>query len=303
MLKQFTVIGNCQSDAVVQFLLCNCNFNNKFKYITVKNIHSMNNHDLDDLYCNILPKLDLIIIQPISENYKNNIRYSTKSILNNINPLCISILIPSLYFNLYHPFLTYIYDSNSEGWKLGTPYDYHDKNIIKLYIDNKNNNSNIESIIDKYKELLNNPNIYNDMFFNKSLTKNINNLKEREHRYINYCIESTHIINSSDFIFNNYKNNLLFYSINHPTKYLFRYISNSIFIILNIQLEEYPEHIDPLKSLIMPVYKCLQNQVHFNVDEYKDFMHYDIILENENVINSYIDSYNNISIDILKQNL
>jgi hypothetical protein len=299
MLKKFSVIGNCQSDALVQFLLCNSNFNNKFEYISIKNIHTMDIFDLDNLYNNVLPILDLIIIQPISENYKNNFRYSTKSILNSINSSCISILIPSLYFDFYHPFLTYIYDSNNKGWKLGTPYDYHDRNIIKLYIGN----SNTESFFQKYKELFNNANIYNTMFFNKSLTKNINNLKERETKYVNYCISSTHIINSSDFILNNYKNNLLFYSINHPTKYLFRYISDSIFIILNIQLEEYPEYIDPLKALVMPIYKCLQNQVNFNVDEYKNFIHYDIILDDEFVINSYIQSYNNIDIEILKQNL
>jgi hypothetical protein len=301
MSKNFTVIGNCQSDSLVKFLECNTNFINKFKYIFVKNIHLMNEKDLDDMYSNILPLLDLVIIQPISENYKNNYKYSTKSILSNINSSCISILIPSLYFDFYYPFLTYIYDQNNQGWKLGTPYDYHDKNIIKLYIDNKDN-IDIKLLLEKYNEVFNNSNIFNDMYFNKSLAKNINNLKERESKYIKYCNDLTHIINSSDFILNNYKKKLLFYAVNHPTKYLFRYISDSIFIILNMHLEEYPDQIDPLKALVIPIYKCIQKQVEFNVDDYKDFMHYDIILDKVSVINSYIEAYNNVDVEILKNN-
>ena len=54
----------------------------------------MDDNDIKKLYDNILPILELIIIQPISENYKldntsNLSKYSTKSILNNINKTCV----------------------------------------------------------------------------------------------------------------------------------------------------------------------------------------------------------------------
>jgi len=317
--KIFTVIGNCQSDCIAQFLLSNPNFSETYYYLSVKNIHLMDNNDLDDLYENILPILDLIIIQPISDNYKNNSKYGTKSILKKVEDSCIKILFPSLYFDFYHPFLFYIYDKNKPGWKLDNPYDYHDKNILNYYVQNyndykKNENNNdvdIESLkihygdllINHYKNCLLNSNICDESFLINRFNKNIDNLKKREDTYRNYIVSNTYLIKSSKFISNNYMKNLLFYSINHPTKHLFHYISDSILIILKLQLEIYPENLDPLKSLIIPIYNCIQKYVKFDVSKYQNYQHYDIILNDHDVINSYIDSYNNIDLKILEENL
>lgn len=318
--KIFTVIGNCQSDCVSQFLLSNSDFSENYYYLSIKNIHLMDNDDLDDLYENILPILDLIIIQPISDNYKNNSRYSTKSILKKVDDSCIKILFPSLYFDFYHPFLCYIYDKNKPGWKLDKPYDYHDKNILNYYIENyynykekeENNTDEFnDSCITHYSDLLLNHfknclidnDICDETFLIDRFKKNIDNLKKREDNYKNFTISNTHLIKSSKFISNNYIKNLLFYSINHPTKYLFHYISDSILIILRIQLERYPENLDPLKSLIIPIYSCVQKIVKFDVSEYQNFQHYDIILNENDIMNSYIESYNNTDLEILKKNL
>ena len=300
MNKYFTIIGNCQAKSLSEFLLSNKDFKNNYEYIQINDIFRMEENELNDLYLNILPKLDLIIIQPISENYRNNYKYSTKSILNNVNKNCKKILFPSLYFDFYHPFICYIYDKNNPSWKLGIPFDYHDKNIMKLYVNNFDKENLLDYILLEYNKLLLDNNILDDNFFLNKLNKNINTLIERENNYINYCIDNTIIIKSSTYILNNYKKNLLFYTNNHPTKYLFYYISDKILSILSISLFEYPENIDPLKALIMPIYKCLQTHVDFNINYYLNFRHYHIILEDKDIIQKYLDAYKEVNIELLK---
>ena len=299
MLKKFIIIGNCQADALSKFLLSNLIFKNIYDYIDYTPIFKMTLDELEKLYTDILPDIDLIIIQPISENYNNNYKYSTKSILNSVKKNCIKILFPSLFFDYYHPFNIYISDSNNKGWKLDEPYDYHDKNILSSFINYQSENE----AINKYYENLYNQDLLSSNFFNERLLKNINNLKERELKYTDYCTCDTNIINSSSFIMEYYDKILLFYSINHPTKYLFYYISNSCLIHLNIPLERYPENIDPLKALIMPVYMCLQKSLKFDISYYLNFRHFDIILEDKDIINKYYNSYKKISFDILKNNI
>jgi hypothetical protein len=309
MIQNFTIIGNCQARTLSEFLLSNNDFCEKYHYIKLNDIFRMNEEELNDLYINILQILDLIIIQPISENYRNNYRYSTKSILNNVNINCKKIMFPSLYFDYYHPYTCYVYDKNNPSWKLGNPFDYHDENIIYLYIDYMDNVDNINNddlknfLLNEYKKKICDQNILDDDYFINKLNININNLIDRENTYINYCTKDTKIIKSSKYILENYKKNLLFYSINHPTKYLFYYISDKILSILNISLLNYPDDIDPLKALIIPLYKCIQKYVDFNINCYLNYRHYDIILYDTDIIQQYIDAYNQIDINILKENI
>ena len=297
MSRKFIIVGNCQSNTLSDFLLSNHTFNDNFTYIKIKNIHSMDTVELDDLYQNILPTLDLIIIQPISDNYKNNNKYGTKSILSAVQKSCIKILFPSLYFDLYHPFMIYIYDSKNPGWKLGTPYDYHDKNILFHYLDE----NRCMTHINNYRKVLFDENIMSVDELNEIFDRNIKNLVERENKYKNYVVENTIILKSSTFITNNYKKNLLFYSINHPTKFMFYYIANSILISLKIELEQYPDEIDPLKALVIPLYSCIQKIVDFDISEYQNFKHFDIILNDNDIINKYIKAYDGTSKSILQE--
>jgi hypothetical protein len=306
--KNFTIIGNCQSSTLSQFLLSNICFSNTYNYIKIQNIHEINEEQLDLLYSTVLLSLDLIIIQPISENYRNNYKYSTKSILDNVNKNCIKIIFPSLYFDFYHPFLIYLNDINNN--KIGNPFDYHDWNITQIYVKGKefidNNVINKDDmkkyIIYEYNNKLYDMNILDENFMNDKLYKNLNNLIERENSYSNYCNDSNNLytIKSSEFIINNYKKNLLFYSINHPSKYLFHYISNNILVYLNIPLMQYNDDLDPLKGLIMPVYGVIQKFVDFNIDYYQNFRHYDLILTDEDILEKYIYTYNNLDINIFK---
>ena len=79
-MKKMSIIGNCQAHALSKFLVSNNIFDKMYEYIEVKPIYLMNENELNCFYTYTLLELDLIIIQPINEDFNNNIKYSTKTI-------------------------------------------------------------------------------------------------------------------------------------------------------------------------------------------------------------------------------
>jgi hypothetical protein len=291
-MKKMSIIGNCQAEALSNFLVSNNNFKNIYEYIEVKPIFLMDENELNYFYTYTLLELDLIIIQPINEDFNGNIKYSTKSILNNTKNDCISILIPSLYFDFYHPYLCYL---NGDHGKIQEPIDYHDKILIKLYLAYQESTN--EEIIEKYMNIFNNKIFINNSMCNDNLKLALKNIEDRENNFKDYIVNNTKCIYSYDFIKNNYQENLLFYSVNHPSKYLLSYLSDEILKYLNIDIEEYSNNIDPFNNLIIPIYSCLNNMVKFDISEYNN-----MIYDNE-LYNKYLDIYRTLSDNILSKNI
>ncbi len=281
--KLMTIIGNCQADALSKFLLNNNVFSKEYKYIYVKPIYVLNENELIELYNQVLQTLDLLIIQPISNNYKNNAKYSTQSIINNVCGSCKIIIIPSLYFDFYHPFNCSIDGCNE-------PLDYHDKNLIKLFIDYRETLSN-EEIYNKYLELFNNSDFLNIMIIKDNLNKSIKEIKRREENNSKYTAD--YVISCSEFIINNYANICLFYTVNHPTKYMFYYVADEILRFLGIGLEKYDKEIDPLNIIKLPIYEGLQSNLNFKVGEYNE------LLNNFDLFDKYLNIYKEIDNKIL----
>ena len=99
--KKFAIVGNCQAPSLKNFLITNDQFNRDFSCIGSYYVPGLKSDQIEEIYLNVLNQLDLIIIQPISENYG---KMSTKIILNHIKAECIVILFPSCYFSFYHPY-------------------------------------------------------------------------------------------------------------------------------------------------------------------------------------------------------
>ena len=286
----FTIYGNCQLECIKQFLLTNSIFSNQYTYIEMKLVHMMEDTDIAGAY-DILKDVDLVLIQPVNDNYKNNYKMSTSSVLAHIKQDCKVIMLPNLYFAGYFPFTGHL--SNNDNFIL-KPMPLHDKKLLELYIKNKDDRLNIAI---EYKHfLMNNTSINSDVFLNE-ITKSIMELERRELEMKNkYKIQNTLIY--SDFIKNNYKKELLCYTDSHPTKYTFRYFTDCILNILNIKLMSYPNDLDPERRGIMPFYKSLENVVDFKVTN-------DIIINNHPVtidgfIEQYLDVYSTYNINDLK---
>ena len=98
-----------------------------------------------------------------------------------------------------------------------------------------------------------------------------NNLNILYDKYIacktKYSNDNVYIISIHEYIKQNYKYKLLFYSMNHPTKYVIQFICEKIIDILKIK-NTINYNIDVLNDNKCVLYKCISKHVYFNIDDY-----------------------------------
>ena len=124
------------------------------------------------------------------------------------------------------------------------------------------------SVNDYIKNYINNVDLISKEDLENKAISSINELKTRyENNKIKYTGENIYFIYTGDYISENYKDKLLFYSMNHPTYHLLKFVSEQIVLLLNLKNINYKHHeIDNSKCII---YKCIQKVVKFNVDDCK----------------------------------
>jgi hypothetical protein len=231
-----------------------------------------------------IKRSDVIVTQPIKKNYRGKDYTHTEFILENSTKNTKIIIVPSIYFNFYYFDLTYkFFKEGSDFIRLKDPSDYHYHSIIKSY----NNNEKIENVFENY---IDNENLKSIEELENIANQSIKELVLREDEMLKYKeIKDCTIITISDFIKNNYKKKLLFYSMNHPSKYIFYYILDQIKQILNIDGNR---EIDPLRSNYRGIlYRCIQKVVEFNIEEEKPKL-----LDTSDprtIVEKYYISYNN----------
>ena len=252
-MKKYSIIANCQGIALNTFLNTNKYFHKNYKLIHLKPIQNVSKEEIDNFYKTI-HQLDLIIIQPISDNYKNYHKYSTSSILKNIKKECVVIMFPSMYFTGYYPGLVH---DNIPSIDMMV----HDTNIIKVFLISKDK----KMFKKRCFHMVNSRNYYSKDYVKKNIKDSINNLKERELKAIKYY-KPQFFIKMSTFISNNHMKNILFTTLNHQTKYIFMYLSDQILQKLNINITPYPEKLrgqENGESHIL--YKSVKNVINKNL--------------------------------------
>lgn len=247
--------GNCQLDCIMKTLNLNLQtfVGNSIECFTT---------DLDKTeFTNIIKEQDIIICQSILDNYRGKPYLSTKFIIRNCKKSCKIIIVDSCYFNFYYFDVTY--NLFNENIKLNQPILYHYNEMMKCY----KNNAPIDFFL---KNIVNNKDLKT-----KAELENYANesLKELRKRYLesikNYKInDNIHIITCYNYIKNNYKDKLLFYSFNHPTKFIIQFICKQIIQILNIN-NTIDYNVDKLNYIKCIIYNCIQKAVNFNVSEFK----------------------------------
>jgi len=271
--------GNCQTFAIKNIL--------NLKNVIEKNIECHSTTISKDDFDSLLINADVIITQSISDNYRNLDYLSTKYILSKCKKDCKIIIFDSCYFNLYHFDLTYKVVNNII---IKEPVDYHYNNLLQCY----QNNLPFESFL----EIINNKNFKTqdelEIIANNTLTELLKRYYNNIEKYKN---DNIYIISTYEYIKNNYKKKLLFYSMNHPTKDVLQYIAEQIITILKFK-NTINYNIDPLSGIKCILYKCLENIVDFNVDDYEPKIFNAIYNLNNNydIVKLYYDTYNNIKL-------
>lgn len=243
--------GNCQLYAVLKTL-------NLSSYYKVYLIECWKQEINKEYFTDIIKKCNIIITQPIHDNYRDVEHLSTSYIKHHKSVDCKLIIFDSCYFDFYYFDLTYKMFDNK---MLSKPIDYHYNKMIECF----NNNYSIEHYITNF---VNNIDLKT---FDELETLANNSLNELYNRHIKniekYGGNNIYFISTHEYIKENYKNKLLFYSMNHPTKYVIQYICEKIVDILKIE-NTINYNIDILAGTKCILYKCIAKNVNFDIESH-----------------------------------
>ena len=264
--------GNCQTDVISKTL--NLPNDNVFSIYCFSTDISKEN------FTSIIEKCDIIITQSIQDNYRDVSYLSTSYIIQNSKKNCKIIIFDSCYFNFYY------FDCFH---KIQYNYAYHYKKMFEYY----ENGYSEENYVDN---CVNNLELKTSDELEIIVEKSINELKLRSEYYKNtYKGDNIYYITTNEFIKNNYKDKLLFYTPNHPSKYLIQFICEEILKLLEIQdLNVINYNIDLLENSYRCIlYKCIQKNVNFDITKHLPKLTGPPI-DNYTVVKMYYDAYNKI---------
>lgn len=267
-------IGNCQAGALCNIL----NLNKNLFDINVISIHLPSYNQ--EIAIDLIKNADIIIAQRIREPYG---AASTISMINNKNQNAKIILYNSCYMKLYY-FDTNYWIKNKQSIAFPSPYHYN------CIIDSHRHSLSVEDCFNRY--------IDNELLYNKDqllsiFHNDIEQLKIRYQNILDITDNQKHVytIDIVSFIKNNYNKHLLFYSFNHPTNILLKYIATQIIEILDINntIDDSKPQLGAQRCIL---FKCLSNILDFNLDAYPPLLKnsHDI----KNIINQYYAAYNQI---------
>jgi len=200
----------------------------------------------------LIQKADIIITQPIQDNYRNLPYLSSSYMIQNARPTTKIIMFDSCYFDFYYVDLTY---KMINGKMLEAPHDYHYTSMIENY-----KQLSVDTYIEKYIE---NPTLFTPEQLEQRAETS---LQELYRRYLQTkeLYPTVWVITSYEFIRDHYKDQLLFYSMNHPTNYVFQNLCDQINALLQwnhpINLET-----DVLSVTKCILYACVQPLVRFKL--------------------------------------
>lgn len=281
--------GNCQLCPIHMILNLNPN---EYNIIAIECFSTqVKKIELD----NWIRKCDIIIMQPIQDNYREKHYLSSSYIIMMSKIECKIIFIDNCHFNFYY------FDTNIKPFNnnhLWSPSLYHYNTLIYCYKNNKSSEYYLTNFANNYT--LKNKNELEDLAL-----EGIIELRNRYNNMLNYkkhyYTKNISCISIADYVANNFKTNLLFYTINHPSKYVLQYICQQIVEILQISNVQINYDLDPLNYTKCILYKCIGQVVNFNID--LDL--YKPLLDNENNTENIVNMYYNVydSLDQLQLQL
>jgi hypothetical protein len=275
MVTKILFFGNCQSGAIMKCLNLNKSYVTHYEPCFLSTLNKKE-------FTTLIHKQDIIITQPITKQYRNLDYLNTTYIVNNTKGIV--IIFNSCYFDFYYPDLKYITHENEV---LKQPIDYH----YQYMIDHYKRGDSIQNYIDT---CVNNPDLISKQSLLERAANSIRELRNRDTDIKKELCKrrNVYFISISDYIETNYRDTLLFYSINHPSKYLLQFICERIVTILNLK-NSINYKIDPLNKPKCILYKCLESAVRFKINN--DDVRTHRLTDIDSITKLYFDTYDNIN--------
>ena len=278
--------GNCQMEALRDVM--NVNSIHDWNVTTIKCWET--NISKED-FRNLLLLQHIVIVTCIGPGYRGTDYLDTLSILQTCLKTTHVFIVPTLFFRFYHPDLIYLRNKNNKDDHCRTPIDYHYRGMVDCYKSHKP----LKVFFDDY---VNNPELYSQYELNKMVEYDIQRMKKSENTLAQHeqDFDNCKIVYTSDWIYENYKKQYLFYSMNHPTKFLFQFIANNIWKGVNVHGPDWINYdVCPLEHTRPYLYKCIQNNVNFDTTQY-DRCLMGVETDKTNIAKTYVNEY--VKVDI-----
>ena len=206
-------------------------------------------------------KAKLIIMTYIRPNYRNRDYLSSQFIVQHAHPSTNIIIIPSIYFPLYHHDATTI--KIPQHGTLKDPDMHHYHNLLDCYLKGKSMNEYINNYI-------NNEDLYSLQQLEKMVDNGINQIKIRQDEILKLKrYRNINLVFIDQFIKNNFQDKILFHTYHHPTNILYQHVIDQIVEFAHLKPDKINRIPDPLIVYgKMYIYKSMKKILKFDVDEY-----------------------------------
>jgi len=285
MKKNILFYGNCQMSPISMILNLDIN---EYNILTIECFSTqITKVELD----NWISKCNIIIMQPIQDNYREKYYLSSNYIILMSNINCQIIFIDNCHFNFYY------FDSIIKSYNnnfLCYPSLYHYNSLLDCYKSNYSEEFYINNFVNNYY-------LKNKYELENLALKGITELRNRYNNMLNYknhyYNKNISCISIADYVENNFKDKLLFYTINHPTKFVLQFVCEKIAEVLPINNIQINYHLDPLNYTKCIIYKCISQVINFNLEDKQPLLENENNLEN--IVKMYYNVYKNLQVDLI----
>ena len=211
-MDRVVVVGNCQATALEMMLSANDEFTRRFELVRFPAVHEIPEAMIPDLH-RAVAEAAVVIPQRVDEGYRDGVGLGTET-LASIAGSATVIRWPSVYWAGYFPDLFYLRNATGQPVVDG-PFDYHDRTILHAY------KSGVS--VAGACRLLEDPDCSSDAeAWAADATAELD-LRGRD------CD-----INVTSFIASTFRDELLFFTMNHPANRLLSYIAEQIANLIGI---------------------------------------------------------------------
>jgi len=243
--KKYSVYGNCQANPLGNVLQTNAEFAESWEFVPFpKPSFELRKGDWEDVEM-LLSELDLFITQNVGESHGI---FSSSNLASHLKANAKVIRIPNAYFSGYMPEVVY--------FRAGEPYvtkfcDYHDANFLAFFMEDPVN------AVQKTVKAATNRSHYSEEFVLDNAMTSISELKRREEECDVFV---------SDYIEKNWRNDILFYSINHPRTVVLSHMASQILKLLNQSTGDVHDDYEYLDYTRPPIYESVKGVLQKTID-------------------------------------